>query len=113
MLNISFSYADLEYFLLILVRVTCFISIAPFFGMSNTPNQVKIGLGFFTAYIIYNSLDRTPIAFTGTLGFAVVVMKEAITGLLIGFGAQLCTSITSFAGQIIDTEIVLSMVNEF
>ena len=113
MLNISFSYADLEYFLLILVRVTCFISIAPFFGMSNTPNQVKIGLGFFTAYIIYNSLDRTPIAFTGTLGFAVVVMKEAITGLLIGFGAQLCTSITSFAGQIIDTEIGLSMVNEF
>lgn len=113
MINLSFSYADLEYFLLILVRVTCFIYIAPFFGMTNTPNQMKIGLGFFTAYIIYNSMDRTPVDYTGTLGFAIVVMKEAVTGFLIGFGAQLCTSIASFAGQIVDTETGLSMVNEF
>lgn len=113
MLNISFTYSDLEYFLLIMVRVTCFISVAPFFGMSNTPNQTKIGLGFFTALIIYNSIDRTPVTYSGTLGYSIVVMKEAITGLLIGFGAQLCMSITSFAGQMIDTETGLSMVNEF
>lgn len=113
MVNFSFSYADLEYFLLILVRVTCFIYIAPFFGMTNTPNRVKIGLGFFTAYLVYNSLDRTQVVYSGTLGFAIVVMKEAVTGFLIGYGAQLCTSIASFTGQIIDNETGLSMVNEF
>ncbi len=112
MVNLSFSYADLEYFLLILVRVTCFIYIAPFFGMTNTPNRLKIGLGFFTAYLIYNSLDRTPVNYNGTLGFAIVVMKEAVTGFLIGFGAQLCTTVAAFTGQMIDNETGLSMVNE-
>ena len=31
MLDLSFSFLDLEYFLLILVRVSCFVFIAPFF----------------------------------------------------------------------------------
>ena len=41
MIDISFTYADLEFFLLILVRVTCFVHVAPLFGMTNTvPRQV-------------------------------------------------------------------------
>ena len=38
-------------------------------------------------------------------------MKEALTGFLIGWGAQLCTTVTSFAGSIADMEIGLSMVS--
>ena len=47
MMDYSFSIYDLEYFLLILTRVSCFVYIAPFFGMSNTPGRVKIGISFF------------------------------------------------------------------
>ena len=43
MVQYSFSLENFEIFILILVRVSCFIYIAPFYGMANVPNQVKIG----------------------------------------------------------------------
>ncbi len=113
MLDLTFSFVDLEYFLLIFVRVTCFIYIAPFFGMSNTPNRVKIGLGLFIAYLIDQSMPHTEVVYSTLFGFSIVVMKEAVTGFLIGFGANLCTTIVAFAGHIADMEMGLSMVSLF
>ncbi len=111
MLDISFTYADLEYFLLILVRVSCFVYVAPFFSMSNVPRRVKAGFSIFFAYLIYVSLDRGEVVYNSLLGYAVIVMKEALTGFLVGWGAQICTTVTSFAGSIADMEIGLSMVS--
>lgn len=111
MLDISFTYADLEYFLLILVRVSCFVYVAPFFSMSNVPRRVKIGFSLFFAYLIYHAVDHNEVVYNSLLGFAVIVMKEALTGFVIGWGAQICTTVTSFAGSIADMEIGLSMVS--
>ena len=47
------------------------------------------------------------------LGYAVIVLKEGITGLLIGLAANICNSIILFAGNIIDMDIGLSMAQEF
>lgn len=111
MINYVFTYADLEYFLLILTRVTSFIYIAPFFGMNNTPKRVKIALGFFVSVLVFNVITPHEIISYGTvLEYSVIVMKEFVTGLLIGFGANLCMSIVSFAGHIVDMETGLSMV---
>ncbi len=111
MIDISFTYADLEYFLLILVRVSCFIFVAPFFSMNNTPRQIKIGLSIFLSYLIFLSLERNEIVYSSVLEYAIIVMKEVITGFLIGWGAQLCMTIASFAGSISDMEVGLSMVS--
>ena len=112
MIEYTFSLEELEYFLLILVRITCFISAAPFFGMNNTPARVKIGLGFFISLLLYHTtVPHAALSYQTVWGYAVIVMKEALTGLLIGFGAQLCTTIVIFSGMIIDMNIGLSMVN--
>lgn len=112
MIEYSFSLDELEYFLLILVRITCFISVAPFFGMNNTPTRVKIGLGFFISLLLYHtSVPHTALSYQTVWAYGVIVMKEALTGLFIGFGAQLCTTIVIFAGMIIDMDIGLSMVS--
>lgn len=112
MIDISFTYADLEFFLLILVRVTCFIHVAPLFGMNGTvPRRVKIGLSIFIAYFLFFYLDHNEVVYHTLSEYAVIVMKEAVTGFLIGWGAQLCMTVTSFAGCISDMEIGLSMVN--
>ena len=111
MIDISFTYADLEFFLLILVRVTCFVHVAPFFGMNNTPRRVKIGLSVFIAYLLFFNLEHNAVIYHTVLEYAVIVMKEAITGFLIGWGAQLCMAVTSFAGRIADMEVGLSMVS--
>ena len=110
MVNFSFSIYDLEYFLLILTRVSCFVFVAPFFSMRNTPARVRIGLSFFTSILLYQTLTPSNIVVYSTvMEYAVIVMKEAVAGLLIGFGAMICTSIVNFAGAIVGMEIGLSM----
>ncbi len=113
MFEYSFSLADFEIFLLILVRISCFVYIAPFFGMSNTPAKVKIGLSVFVALMIYGLVDKTGIDYTGVFGYSIIVLKEGITGLLIGLAANICNSIILFAGNIIDMDIGLAMASEF
>ena len=86
MINSVFSYADLEYFLLIFTRVTCFIFIAPFFGMNNTPRRVKVGLGIFVSLLIFSGITpHETVEYATLLEFSIIVMKEAVTGFLIGF----------------------------
>ena len=45
------------------------------------------------------------------LQYTVIVAKEALTGLIIGFGVNMCNTIVSFAGRIMDMETGLSMVS--
>ena len=113
MVQYSFSLENFEIFILILVRVSCFVYIAPFYGMSNVPNQVKIGLSAMIALLVSGFADVSQVEYTGLIGYAVIVLKEGITGLLIGLAANVCNSIILFAGNIIDMDIGLSMVTEF
>ena len=111
MVDLSFSIYDLEYFLLIFTRVSCFVFIAPFFSMNSVPARIRIGISFFTAMLLYQALSPADIIVYGTvMEYALIVMKEAITGLLIGFSATMCTSIVNFAGSVVDMETGLSMV---
>ena len=111
MFDYTFTYGDLEYFLLIFIRVISFVYTAPFFSMSNTPRNVRIGFSFFVAILLYQSVPRQIIVYDTLIGYSIIVMKEVLTGLLIGFAANLCASVVSFAGHIADMEMGLSMTS--
>ena len=112
MINYGFSLYTFEYFLMILVRVATFVYIAPFFGMNNTPNRVKIGFSVFLAIILFQIIQpKEVLEYTGVIEFAIIVLKEGITGSLIGFAANICNSIIVFSGKVIDMEIGLAMAN--
>lgn len=113
MVHYTFSLLTLEYFILILIRISCFVSVAPFFGMSNTPARVKIGLAFFVSLILFQILPREEPGYTGIVGYSIIVMKEGITGLLIGFAAYICNSIILLAGNLIDINIGFAMAMEY
>ena len=113
MIELDFSLIDYEYILLILVRIASFVYVAPFFGQGGVPAQTKIGLSFFVALILYNVVPHPELEYVGVIGFGVAVLKEGITGLLIGFAANICNSIVVFAGNMIDMDIGLSMAQQF
>lgn len=114
MLNVSFSIQNLIFFLMVVTRVTCFIYIVPFFGMPNTPNRIKIGLGVFISFLIYRYVvPYEELQYSTLAGYAWLIFREAAAGLLIGLGANMCSSIVQFAGKIMDMEIGLSMVSLF
>ena len=114
MIEFAFSIYDVEYFLLILMRVSCFVFVAPFFSMQNTPAMVRIAISFFTAMLLYQALTPAEqIVYSTTVEYVLIVLKEAVTGLLVGFAANICMSIVNFAGSIADMEVGLSMVTLF
>lgn len=111
MINYTFSYEDLEFFLLIFVRISCFIYTAPFFSTKPMPNRVKAGFSIVLAYVLYQTVPVHEVPdYSSVLGYSTLVIKEAMAGLLIGYGAGVCTTIVQFAGKIADMEIGLSMV---
>ena len=112
MINYSFSMNELEYFMLIFCRVSCLIYVVPFFSMNNTPRRVRVGLSFVVTLLLYYSMLGKPVLeYDTVLGYAVLVLKEAITGLLMGLACNMCTTVVGFAGRIIDMETGLSMAS--
>lgn len=112
-IDISISQLNLEYFLLILVRITAFVYIAPFYGQTNVPQRVKLGLSVFLTIIIFNLNPGEVPEYDSVLDYAALVVQETIAGLLIGFSAYICNTIILFAGRIIDTDIGLAMAQIF
>ncbi|WP_029232101.1 flagellar biosynthetic protein FliR [Butyrivibrio sp. VCB2006] len=113
MLDYNFSYGDLEVFLLIVVRVMSFIYVAPFFGGRQSPNLVKIGFGLLLSIMLYGAVPFEAPSYNTIIGYTVIVLKEVLAGLLIGYAVQICQLIASFAGTVVDMQIGLSMVNIF
>ncbi len=112
-IDVVISQQDIEYFVLILVRITSFVFIAPFFGMSNTPQRTKLGLSVFLSLIFFNILPDKVVEYSTLMEYTAIVVKEAAVGLLIGFSAYICSTIIFFAGRMIDMDIGLSMASMF
>lgn len=113
MIEVTFNQNTIEYLLLILVRISSFIFISPFFGDSAVPAKVKISISLWVTILMFYTMPEVTIEYATVIDFAIIVVKEAITGLLIGFSAYICTTIIHFSGKIIDMEIGLSMAQVF
>ena len=92
----TISLYHLEYFLLILVRISGFMVAAPIFSLRNVPMRGKTLLALAIAILVFH-----------------VVPYEEVTYVIMGFMANVAYYILSFAGQIIDQEIGFSMVNQY
>ena len=111
--NFSFPLQELEYFLLILVRVTGFVTAAPFFGQNNTPHQFKISFSLFISFLLYEVITpHVYVEYTTLFGYTIFILKEAVTGMLIGLMANWAMQIAVFAGQVVDTNIGFSMAQQ-
>ena len=109
----TFSIEHLEFFLLILVRISGFIVAAPIFSLRNIPMRVKTILAIAIAVIVFNVVPYREINYSTTIDYAFIVILEMIAGLIMGFMANVSYYILSFAGQIIDQEMGFSMVNQY
>ena len=113
MIQITFNQNTIEYLLIILVRVSSFVFIAPFFGDSAVPARVKVSFSVLVTVLLFYSMPVTRLEYGTVIDYAIIVVKESITGLLIGFSAYICNTIIHFSGKIIDMEIGLSMAQVF
>ncbi|TAH69604.1 MAG: flagellar biosynthetic protein FliR [Anaerolineaceae bacterium] len=108
----TFTLANFELFLLILVRMSGFIYTAPLFSLRTVPVRVKAGFSIFLSIILFYTIPLSATEYAGIIGFAILVVKEAIAGALMGLFSNIAYHILAFAGQIIDMEIGFSMINQ-
>ena len=107
------SIGQIEFFLMILVRISAFVYTAPFLSTRNVPFRVKTGLSVCIAIMVQSVTVYEPLLYTGVIGFALMVMKEAVAGAAMGFFANIAQYILAFVGQRMDIDIGFSMVSEF
>ncbi len=113
MIEQGFSLVTFELFLLVFVRIASFIYVAPFFSMDGAPNQTKIGFAAILSILVLFAFEPEQVSYGSAIGYGLVVIKETATGVILGFAANICSSIIIFAGNIIDMDIGLSMATEF
>ncbi|MBD7936710.1 MULTISPECIES: flagellar biosynthetic protein FliR [Cytobacillus] len=96
-------------FLLVFVRITSFFVMMPIFSYRNVPNTMKVGLGFFIAWIMVFTLDLPLLEIDNMYIF--LILKEALVGLFIGFLAYLLLSAIQTAGGFIDFQMGFALAN--
>ncbi|WP_243289863.1 flagellar biosynthetic protein FliR [Bacillus sp. FJAT-47783] len=90
-------------FLLIVTRIASFMVTIPLFSYRTIPNQLKIGIAFYLAFIMTMTLDLPTIPLNEQ--FLLLLMKEAMIGLLIGLAAYIIFSAIQIAGSFIDFQM--------
>ena len=96
-------------FLLIFVRVTSFFLMMPLFSYRTIPASHKVGLGFMLSIIMFTAIGAPEIAIDST--YFMLVIKEAMVGLFIGFIAALMMAAIQIAGGFIDFQMGFAIAN--
>ncbi len=96
-------------FLLVFVRVTSFFLVLPLFSYRTIPATFKVGIGFFLALIMFISMEAP--VFEINVAYYLLILKEALVGILIGFIAYVIMSSIQIAGGFIDFQMGFGMVN--
>lgn len=98
-----------QLFLIIIVRCSGIFLISPFFSSQNIPTRLKVGFVFFLSITLTSYLQVPIDTIEGPI--VVIIFKELMVGLIIGFVSYIFFSTFYVMGQIIDMNIGFGMVN--
>ena len=104
MINYEVLLTEFELFVLILVRLASFVSVAPFFNTANTPVRL-----FAMTMLVYSLHPDMSVTYNNVIEYAGIVLMEVAVGLILGAATAFCVQIIIFAGKIIDMDIGISM----
>lgn len=105
---------NLDLFILMFVRVSALIISSPIFGRKTIPNILKIGLCLFITYIVFAAYSpKTPPQYSGVAEFAMLIIKELLFGLVVGYVTTLFFSLVQTSGAVMDMQMGFGMVNVF
>ncbi|OGF99883.1 MAG: flagellar biosynthetic protein FliR [Candidatus Glassbacteria bacterium RIFCSPLOWO2_12_FULL_58_11] len=103
---------QIEIYSIIFLRVSGIIFTMPFFGSENVPRMVRIGLSLVLTMVIVPTLDVSGVVLPDNLPMYVVMLfKELLVGLILGFIAQLIFNGIQFAGDLVGFQMGLRIGN--
>jgi flagellar biosynthesis protein FliR len=95
-----------QVFLLIMIRMSSMMVIAPFYSSGVIPFRIKAILSFFISMIIFPVVAEKTYHLTGDMGqYAVLVIQEVSIGIFIGFLVAVIFSSFQLAGEFFSVQI--------
>lgn len=103
---------NLPALMLVAMRANGIFLLAPLFGNSRTPNQVKVILALILAFTLYPILpiDRTTVP-EGTIPYLIMAIQELVMGLMYGWASQLIFEGMVLAGQFVGLQMGFAQAN--
>jgi len=108
----QFDPKDVVAFVLVLMRMAGVFLTAPVFASRNIPVMVKASWILLISFLIFPVVDFKADLLPGSgLPLALGVVRELLIGFCVGLGATLVFTGIQLAGQIVDIQMGLGMVN--
>lgn len=99
---------------MVFMRITSLIFTVPAFFPAGTPSMMKIGIGLILSMILLPIINREALPeVTSTAVLIILMGKEIIIGLCLGYIINLMFSIFQMAGQMMDFSMGFSMMSLF
>lgn len=108
----TFTVENLEFFLMIVARISAFIFVAPILSQKSVPRRVKASFSLILSVLVFQTMNYKQMEYNGVFGFGVLIVTEVVAGLIMGFMTNICVMILSFAGNLVDMEIGFAMAQE-
>jgi flagellar biosynthesis protein FliR len=113
MMTLPFTVDHVIYFFLIFVRIITILAMMPIFGSESVPLQIKIALGLILATILSPFIGTNsfpPLQQFSPIMFGLLIIKEVMVGIAVGFIASLLFTAIQFAGRLVDNEMGFGFV---
>ena len=108
----EFDPKDVVAFVLVLMRAAGIFLTAPVFSSRNIPVTVKASWILLVAFLVFPVVDFKSLTLPSSgIPLTLAVMRELLIGFSIGLGATLIFTGIQLAGQIVDIQMGLGMVN--
>ena len=99
-------------FLLVLLRVSALLMVAPIFGHRTWLARAKVGLAFTVSIILFPIVADQPLDVpAGVLPYALMMIREVLMGVVMGFVVLLLFVGIQFAGQVSGLQMGFGIVN--
>ncbi|MCL2789970.1 MAG: flagellar biosynthetic protein FliR [Desulfobulbus sp.] len=110
----SISLQQFQNFLLCLARITALIASIPAFGSDQIAARSKIGLAMVLTVLLFPAMaPYTPQTPLSMVWFGVLLVNEALIGILIGLVVQMVFAAVSFGGTVVGYQMGFSAANIF
>ncbi|MDB5048718.1 MAG: flagellar biosynthetic protein FliR [Fibrobacteres bacterium] len=107
----DFTVAQIELWLLVLIRVSVMVFLLPILNSDDVPARVKAGLSFFLSLILFPTLPSTAVEIPANLpGYIMLAVREIYIGAVMGFAGTFVIAGLRFAGSWIDAETGFNMM---
>lgn len=96
------------------VRVVSMVGLMPVLGSTSIPRTARVGFALALTVCIFPTLAPHTAALPGNVfGFAGLVMRELVVGLLAGWAFSMVFQVMEIAGAMIDLQAGFSMIELF